>query len=276
MKITKKIIAVAIAFTSVSTLVAQETSTEAVPEMDAAAKEAVLRAAQNPIASWYVLPFQNNTQFGIGSENRTQNITNIQPVIPVGLSESVNLIVRTIIPLISQPIGKTESQFGLGDIALSLFLTPRKPGKLIWGVGPAVGLATATDASLGSEKWSAGPAIIALIQPKGWTIGLTVQNTWSFAGKEERADINAFFCNAFIVKNLAKGWYVNSAPIITANWDAVEGEKWLVPIGAGVGKVFKLGKMPVNAQVGYYNYIVAPTNGPEWQLRAQLNFMFHK
>ena len=195
------------------------------PESAQKSKEDIEKAAQNPIASMYSLPFQNNTQFGIGSENRTQNITNIQPVVPVSLSENVNLIVRTIIPIISQPIANDKSEFGLGDVALSLFFTPKKPGKLIWGVGPAIGIPTATDPVLGSEKWSAGPSVIVLIQPKGWTMGFVMQNTWSFAGDDSRADVNAFYTNAFIVKNLKKGWYLNSAPIITANWEATSGEQ---------------------------------------------------
>ncbi len=234
------------------------------------------QAMQNPIASLYVLPFQNNTQFGIGEYNRTQNVLNIQPVIPVGLSKKVNMIVRTIIPVINQPVGESDSKFGLGDIALSIFFTPRKPGKLIWGVGPAIGLPTGTDQVLGTGKWSAGPAIIALIQPNGWTFGFTVQNTWSFAGKSDRQDVNSFYTQVFIVKNIKKGWYVNSAPIITSNWQAESGQQWLVPLGLGAGKLLKIGKLPINAQLGYYNYVVAPDNGPDWQLRAQINLLFPK
>ena len=267
------IIYIIAALFSVSSAFAQETTK---PEDEASKKEAIEKAAQNPIASMYVLPFQNNTQFGIGEFSRTQNVTNIQPVIPVGIGENTNLIIRTIIPLTNQPIAENDSKFGLGDVALSLFFTPKKPGKLIWGVGPAIGLATATDPVLGTGKWTAGPAIILLAQPKGWTLGFTAQNTWSFAGKSDRADVSAFYLNAFVVKNLQKGWYVNSAPIITANWNAADGQEWLVPVGVGAGRVFRMGKLPVNAQAGYYNYVVSPDNGPKWQLRAQFNFMFPK
>jgi hypothetical protein len=235
------------------------------------------KAIQNPIAAMITLPFQNNTQFGVGKYERTQNVTNIQPVVPVSIGANTNLIVRTIIPLISQPIGEHDNQFGLGDTALSLFFTPAKPGKLIWGVGPAIGIPTATDQNvLGSGKWSAGPAIIALIQPKGWTMGFTIQNTWSFAGVSDRADINSFYTQIFITKNLSKGWYINTAPIITANWEAESGEQWMVPLGIGAGKLFRAGNLPINVQLGYYNYVISPTYGPDWQLRAQINFLFPK
>lgn len=272
MKITKQYLT-ALFFLFALTAFSQE---EDAPESEAAKQAAIEKAAQNPIASVYVLPFQNNTQYGIGPDDRTQNVMNIQPVIPVGITKNTNLIIRTIIPILSQPVGFNDREGGLGDIALSLFFTPKKPGDLIWGVGPAIGLPTATDQVLGTGKWSAGPAVIALVQPEGWTIGLIIQNTWSFAGQSDRADVNAFFTNPFIVKNLPKGWYVNTSPIITANWDAANGEQWLVPVGAGAGKVFKIGKLPVNAQMGYYNYVIAPTYGPDWQLRAQLNFYFPK
>jgi len=264
---TKKLLLLFFIFLSVTKIQAQDKEKT---------KADIEKAAQNPIASMYVLPVQNNTQFGIGPFDRTQNVTNVQPVIPIGLGENVNLIVRTIIPLISQPLSESDSKFGLGDVALSLFFTPRKPGKLIWGVGPAIGLPTATDPMLGTQKWSAGPSVIALVQPKGWTMGLVIQNTWSFAGNDGRADVNAFYTNIFIVKNLTKGWYVNSAPIITANWEASSGQQWLVPLGVGAGRVFRLGKIPTNIQMGYYNYVIRPDSGPKWQLRAQINFMFPK
>ena len=265
------------------TVVAQDDETKSEGEKQAA----IEKAAQNPIAAMYVLPIQNNTQFGIGPDDRTQNVLNIQPVIPLSISKKTNLIVRTIIPIISQPVYKpivdeentwvNERENGLGDIALSLFFTARNPKKLIWGVGPAIGLPTATDLNtLGTGKWSAGPAIILLIQPGKWTMGLVAQNTWSFAGHEDKAKVNQFFTNPFIVRQIAKGWYVNSAPIITSNWNAESGEKWLVPLGIGAGKVFKVGNLPINAQMGYYNYVIAPTNGPDWQMRAQVNFMFPK
>jgi len=234
------------------------------------------KAIQNPIAALYSLPFQNNTHFGVGPYNRTQNVTNVQPVIPIGLGSKVNMIVRTIVPLISQPVGENDMKYGLGDIALSIFFTPRKPGKLIWGVGPAIGLPTITDKSLGSGKWTAGPAIILLIQPKGWTFGMVMQNTWSFAGPSDRPDVNLFYTQPFITKNLPKGWYINTAPIITSDWTADKGEQWVVPLGIGTGKLFRIGKLPMNAQAGYYYYVEKPVNGPDWELRVQLNLLFPK
>ncbi|MGW8281984.1 MAG: neuromedin U, partial [Gemmatimonadota bacterium] len=72
------------------------------------------------------------------------------------------------------------------------------------------------------------------------------------------------------------GWYVNSAPIITVDWNADDGQKWKVPFGAGAGKLLFIGKLPLNLQVGAYGYAVKPDVGPDWQLRLQAQFLFPK
>jgi hypothetical protein len=207
----------------------------------------------------------------------TINTINVQPVVPVGLGENVNLIVRTIIPIISLPLDIDKTQSGLGDINMSLYFTPSRPGKLIFGAGLALILLTAMHPKvLGSEKFSTGPGFVALIQPGTWTLGALAQNTWPVAGNDERDDFNLFYSQIFVTKNLKKGWYLNSAPIITANWQEEKGNQWSFPLGAGVGKLFRIGKLPVNGQIGYYGYIVKPDNGPETQLRVQLALLFPK
>lgn len=236
--------------------------------------EDLARKAQNPVASMISLPLQNNTSFGIGPHDRTQNVLNIQPVWPVGISEGVNLITRTIVPVIYQPIGESDSKSGLGDINFTAFFSPSDPGKLIWGIGPILVLPTASDDVLGSKKWSAGPALVMLTMPGSWVIGVLVNNVWSFAGDSERADVNMMLIQYFLNYNLPGGWYFSSAPINTANWKAEEGQKWLVPLGGGFGKVFKLGSMPMNAGFQAFSNVVKPDNGPDWSTRLQIQFLF--
>ena len=115
-----------------------------------------------------------------------------------------------------------------------------------------------------------------MVQPGTWTIGALAQNTWSFAGNENRSDINYFYSQIFITKGLQKGWYINSAPIITANWEAESGNQWTLPLGAGVGRLFTIGKQPINAQVGYYSYVVKPENWATSELRVQVVLLFPK
>src|SRR3954470_20000042 len=91
--------------------------------------EDLQKSSQNPIADLVSVPFQSNTNFNAGPFNRTQEIFNIQPVVPMHLSDEWNLISRTIIPLVSQPSPLFDSNAnGVGDITQSLFFSPTNPG----------------------------------------------------------------------------------------------------------------------------------------------------
>ncbi len=201
----------------------QETSTEE-----------LARAAQIPIADLISVPFQNNTNFGIGPHDRTQNILNIQPVIPFSWGDW-NVITRTIAPVISQPdVNESDgSTFGLGDINTTWFLSPAKPGKLLWGLGPILSFPTATVEALGSEKWGFGPSAVALATPGNWVVGGLVSNVWSVAGDSDRADVNKMTFQYFVNYNFSDGWYLTSAPIITADWEADSDDRCLVPFVRG-------------------------------------------
>lgn len=267
-------------FYALSSVVFAEDRTELEEELSpdkAATTEELAKAAQNPIASLISLPFQNNTNFNFGPQEKTQNILNIQPVLPFELTDKWNLITRTILPLISQPetAPGTERTFGLGDTTFTAFFSPRDSGKLIWGAGPALVFPTATDDRLGSDKWAAGPSFVALTMPGKWVIGSLFSNVWSFAGPGEQ-DINFFTWQYFINYNLPGGWYLTSSPIITANWEANSGNKWTVPFGGGFGKIFRIGNQPMNAQVQAFYYAEKPDFGSDWTLRFQLQFLFPK
>ena len=241
-------------------------------------KADLAKAAQNPVADMISLPFQNNTNFGIGPDDDVQNVLNIQPVIPINLNTNWNLITRTIAPLIYQPqtVPEISSEFGLGDINETVFLSPAKPGEVIWGIGPIVSMPTATSDVLGTGKWSAGASVVALTMPGRWVIGGLVSNLWSFAGDSDRADVNQFLFQYFINYNMPEGWYLTSSPTITANWEAESGEQWTVPLGGGLGKIFKIGNQPMNAQMQAFYNVETPNEGPDWSLRFQLQFLFPK
>jgi hypothetical protein len=233
------------------------------------------RAAQNPVASMISLPFQNNTNFDFGPRGKTQNIMNIQPVWPFELNDDWNLITRTIVPVISQPAltPTQDREFGLGDTVFTGFVSPKNSGAWIWGVGPAVLLPTSTDDRLGASEWGAGPSGVLLTIRGPWVVGSLLSNIWSFTGDKE---VNLFTWQYFVNYNLAGGWYLTSAPIITANWEANSDDRWTVPLGGGVGKIFRIGKQPLNAQASAYYNVESPEFGADWQLRLQLQFLFPK
>jgi len=112
-----------------------------------------------------------------------------------------------------------------------------------------------------------------LKQSGPWTLGILANNVWSIAGDSARADVSRGLLQYFIVRQLGNGWYVNSAPINTANWKAESGQKFLVPLGAGGGKLVFLGKLPVNMQSQVYYNVVKPDVGPDWQLRFQVQVL---
>jgi len=240
-------------------------------------EEDLAKAAQNPVASMISLPFQNNTNFGIGPDDATQNVLNIQPVWPLSLSDNWNLITRTIVPVISQPgFAPGESRTnGLGDVSFTGFISPKNSGKWIWGVGGALVLPTATDDVLGNDKWSAGPSVVVLTMPGKWVIGSLFSNVWSLGGSGDQ-DVNFFTWQYFINYNMDNGWYLTSAPIITANWEADSDNTWTVPFGGGIGKIFRIGKQPLNAQISAYYNVEKPDFGADWQLRLQLQMLFPK
>ena len=191
------------------------------------------KAVQNPVADLISVPFQNNTAFDIGPFNRTQDVLEIEPVIPVHITKKWMLINRIIQPLVWQPYPSqsTGGEYGFGDMNPEFFISPTKPGKLIWGVGPAVVIPTATNTILGQGKLSLGPGFVALTQPHHWTLGVLTNNVWSVAGSGSRPSVNQFLLQYFINYNMKKGWYIDIAPIITANREASGGNIWTVPFG---------------------------------------------
>ena len=209
------------------------------------------KATQNPVADLISLPFQNNTTYGNEPHNRAQNILNIQPVVPVGLGSKINLINRVIAPIITQPsFTEDNSNTGLGDINYTAWFSPKESGKIIYGIGPVFQFPTASKPELGSKEFGLGPSIVALTMINKWVAGIVVNNIWTFGDVGE----NKFLFQYFVNYNLPKAWYIVSGPIITANWNAADGQKWIVPFGAGIGKVFKIGKQPMNINAqAFYN-----------------------
>jgi len=241
--------------------------------------EDLAKLAQNPVGNLISVPFQNNTNFNVGPQDGTQNILNIQPVIPVSINSEWNIITRTIIPVISMPaLSPTgERVNGVGDIQFTGFLSPAQPGAWIWGVGAVAQLPTNSDAVLGNKNWGLGPSAVVLHLDKGspWVYGVLVNNIWSLSSDKQGGSYNNGLIQPFLNYNFPQGFYLMSAPIATVAWLA-EGEKWTVPLGGGIGKIFHLGKLPVNTQLsGYYN-VVRPDDAANWQLRLQVQFMFPK
>jgi hypothetical protein len=249
----------------------------ATPEAEPTAQsEALAAEAQNPIANLISVPFQNNLTPGMGpDEDNTLNVLNIQPVVPFALSKDLTLVTRTILPVLSQPT-PTGTQNGIGDLNPSFFFVPKGKGPWTLGFGPTLVLPTASATSLGGGKWSAGPAAVAVYSKGPWVAGALLNNVWSFAGDSDRGAVSAFLMQPFINYNLPNGWYLVTSPIVTANWRAASGNQWILPVGGGVGRVFRVGSQPINASLQAYANVVKPDNLGDVTIRAQIQFLFPK
>ena len=231
----------------------------------------------NPIGALISVPFQNNFDFGGGpAGDGFQYKLNLQPIVPISLSQDWLLISRTILPIVYQEnIVGTSSQAGLSDTLQSFFFSPVKPtkGGWIWGAGPALLLPTATDDLLGAEKWGAGPTAVVLKQQNGWTYGALANHVWSFAGESDRAEVNATYLQPFV------SYTTKTATTFTLNTESTydwHNHQWTVPLNLMVQQLVRLGKQPVALTVGARYYADKPDGGPDWGLRFAVIFLFPK
>ena len=251
-----------------------------------AAQEDIAKKSQNPVGDIISLPFEYWHSGGMANGGSADAIM-VKPVYPVRIG-NVNLITRVIIPDLGIDANRKGSDLGeidipptlsresgLGNIQYQGFLTPAKPGKIIWGVGPVFELPTNTS-GLGSDKWSAGPAAVALSMPGNWVLGALVQNIWSFAGPSGEPDVNQFTFQYFINYNISNGWYLTSTPIITADWERSSGDQWTVPFGGGIGKLHRFGKLPVDFKLQAFSNVEKPEGGPDWSMMFAVKFLFPK
>jgi hypothetical protein len=239
--------------------------------------EELAKKLANPVSSLISVPFQNNTDYGIGDNNGTRNTMNIQPVVPFSLSPKLNLIARWVQPWITQYniTGVGEKQNGLGDAVVSAFIGPSESkNNFTWAVGPVFLVPVATNDLLGSKKFGIGPTAVALKQTHGITFGALVNQIWSIAGDENRSDINQLFLQPFFAYNWKTGAGVGLNFEITQNWQASTTTVWLNPI---VNGVTSLGKQKLQLAIGPRFNLAAPTGGKaDWGWRAAVVFLFPK
>ena len=238
-------------------------------------KAELAKKLSNPIADLVSLPFQLNWEQGVGPDDQTRFILNIQPVMPFSLSPDWTMIARVIVPLVSQPPLTADGvpAFGVGDILTSLFFSPAKSGKFMWGAGPAISLPSSAFETIGSEKWSIGPTVVILKQTGPWTFGALWNQIWSFAGNKVRGDVNQMFLQPFLAYNTKNLYTFTLQSESTANWNA-DGDTWTVPINVVVSKLSSFGPFPASFAIGVGAFAASPdVGGADWKLRAALTIL---
>jgi len=233
----------------------------------------------NPVAALISVPFQLNYDRGIGSADEgVRWVLNIQPVVPMSLNAQWNLISRTIVPVVQQDAIQpgSGSQFGLGDIVQSLFVSPKEPtaGGLIWGAGPVFLLPTGTDTLLSGRKWGAGPTGVVLKQQGPWTYGGLANHIWSVAGSDVRADVSTTFLQPFVSYTTPDAWTFALNTESTYDWN---NRQWTVPVNATVSKVTRIGDQLVSFAGGVRYWAEGPDMAPTgWGFRLAVTLLFPK
>lgn len=244
---------------------------------------AVAAEASDASARVWVLPFEIDADFG--AANGDAVISRFVPLNTIYISDEWKIVNIALVTIADAPGGRPgqpgnpepvpgPNVFGLGDFTDVVVLSPNNTKKFQWGVGLAVGVPTATDPSLGSGKWQAGPAFRLSYVSGAWRLGLMAANRWSFAGDSERAETHQLLARGLVRRQLWERWFFVSAPIITANWDAASGQKWLVPLGGGVGRSFPTRSASVNVSLQVYVNVVKPDGAPDSVIRLGLTFPF--
>lgn len=229
----------------------------------------------NPVSDLISVPFQNNYDCCFGEEDAQRYTLNFQPVVPVGLNKDLNVIVRTIVPFISQgeTVAGQGGVTGFGDITQSFFLASKEPKNgLIIGVGPAF-LWPIGKARLGTEKFGAGPTAIVMKQTGGTAVGMLANHIWSYAGKSSREDVSNTFLQPFISHTFPDTTGLTLNTETSYDW---EHKQWTVPVNFTVSHMVKVGQQRISLQMGARYYLESPRQGAEWGTRFALVFLFPK
>lgn len=234
----------------------------------------LVKLKQNPVSGLRQVSLDVTLSPNVPVTGGTEGSYSTQIVWPFSMGEDWKLISYTIIPVLQEPRGKGSYDVGLGNTLINFFAAPAKPdGNFVWGAGPAILLPTHTDSTLGSDRLGLGPSTVFYYAEDQWGAGLVLQNIWSMGGNG-RDEVNAFDAQYFLNYNLPKGWFLYSNASITADWLSPSSDRWTIPVGGGIGKVFTIGKQSASAAIQSLYNAVRADDAPDWALNFQFSLLF--
>jgi hypothetical protein len=232
------------------------------------------RQLTNPVSSiWSISNQFNNFELNNGHWN---NNWNFQPVLPLSLTKNWNLITRPVMPFYNivpheTAPGQFERAAGLGDLALLELLSPAHSGNWVLGAGPTFIFPTATSHFTGQGKWQLGPSVVMGYLTKEFFLGVFPQQWWSIGGEHGRPDTNQMNLQPIATIFFGEGWSIGYSGNILADWTAPSEDVWTVPVGLGLAKVVKLGRLPVKIQLAVQYMPVHPRiSGQEWNVQISI------
>ena len=221
-------------------------------------------------------------------------VFNFQPSLPIPLGPGTNLFVRPLIPVyLSQPVLGTDGfshKAGLGNISADVALGKTWPSKWMTMIGVFAGFRTSTIEELKSKQTTLGPEVIIGKTMKWGFVGVMVNHGWGIGGgsdaDQQSFDIQDAFVTSsagiprrtsvtagqyFYIVGLKNGWQIAGTPTFAYNHEGEDGNRFTFPLGTGVVKVTKFGKLPVKLALQYWYYVASPDNfGPQHLVRLQI------
>ena len=235
----------------------------------------IARKLADPGAAMVSVPFQYNYLGEVGPDGEFHNqVLKFQPVIPF-VGEKGKFLLRPILPLLSNEFPLDKS--GVGDLFVQGYYIPHREGAAIeFGFGPAVVFDTASDDSLGSGKWSVGPAFVLIhkTRDRNWTMAALANHIWSVAGDDDRENVSQTSLQPILTRSFPNSWSMTFSSESIYNWHAGSGDAWTVPLGISVSKVVKVGQHPVSfGTAGFYN-VERPESATRWTARFTITLVF--
>lgn len=265
--------------------------------------EELSKELANPLAQIWNLSFQYNHTTLKGKKiegSPTIDTTLFQPVLPVPLEGGYTAFARPVVTYIKGPTARFGGSYNLnihgnsiglddssdfGDLILPVGIG--KVNKVGWSYGAGVTFIfpTSNNDLLGSHQYQAGPTALLLWANEKWTIGTHIQHWWGFKDDGKSNDnpiikaahaksLNHTDMQYFIVRNLPNAWQLRASPHITYDWSAKKDNRLTLPIAFGIGKMIKIGPMPVMLMAEYQKTLISPDDiGNDSTIMLQANFI---